>query len=308
MKSVRNAKSANYLQINHVIKKLLSEEGVILRPSAEAYEEFEEAKKYLDKRPSEGYFIWVRQQISHPLSTCITISSPNIHQNINNLIIVDPGINVEIYSICNAAKPVLCGVHEGYTKIILKENSSLKLRHFHKWGVSDEVKTVTEVMLEKGASMLSFYKCISPLKKLSVSSTAFLEKNSSANFEVSILAKDEEAELYESLFLNGDNSNGIIKLRMISDRNAKITSHSKIVANGAGIGHIECMGLLLSNNSIISSIPEIFTKNKEATLTHEASIGKISEDEINYLRSRGLTEEEAISLIVTGFLGETLLH
>lgn len=308
MKSVKNAKSANYLQIDHIVKKLLSEEGVILRPSPEAYEEFEDIRRYLDQKPEEGYMIWIKKQIKHPINTCIAISSPKIHQRLNNIVIVEIGIEAEMYSICNAVKPILCGVHEGHTKIILKENSSLKLRHFHKWGVEDEVTTTSEFILENGATLYSSYKCISPLKKLKVGSLAILNSRASANFEVSIMAKNEEAILDESMILEGDNSNGIIKLRMISDSNAKIMSQSKIVANGAGRGHIDCMGLLLSNDSIISSIPEIFTKNKGATLTHEASIGKISEAEINYLRSRGLTEEEAVNLIVTGFLGEALIH
>lgn len=62
------------------------------------------------------------------------------------------------------------------------------------------------------------------------------------------------------------------------------------------------MGLLLDGNSSIDAVPELL--NKDATLTHEASIGRISEEELSYLRSRGLTEDEAIGLIVTGFLGE----
>ncbi len=64
------------------------------------------------------------------------------------------------------------------------------------------------------------------------------------------------------------------------------------------------MGLLLDGNSSIDAVPELLNKNKDATLTHEASIGRISEEELSYLRSRGLTEDEAIGLIVTGFLGE----
>ena len=65
------------------------------------------------------------------------------------------------------------------------------------------------------------------------------------------------------------------------------------------------MGLLLSEKSSINSMPELYNKDMNAVLTHEASVGRISEEELNYLRSRGLTENETISLIVTGFLGET---
>jgi len=64
------------------------------------------------------------------------------------------------------------------------------------------------------------------------------------------------------------------------------------------------MGLLLAEDSSINAIPELVNRNKDTSLTHEASIGKISEEILNYLRSRGLTEDQAIDLIVSGFLGE----
>jgi len=111
--------------------------------------------------------------------------------------------------------------------------------------------------------------------------------------------------MYDSILLKGEKSRGSFKLRMVSDENSRIISHSKITATGAGRGHIDCMGLLLSEKSSINSMPELCNKNMNAVLTHEASVERISEEELNYLRSRGLTEDEAISLIVTGFLGET---
>jgi Fe-S cluster assembly scaffold protein SufB len=64
------------------------------------------------------------------------------------------------------------------------------------------------------------------------------------------------------------------------------------------------MGLLLSDSGSIVAEPKLVNRNKDASLTHEASVGKISEDILNYLRSRGLTEDQAIDLVVTGFLGE----
>jgi Fe-S cluster assembly scaffold protein SufB len=60
--------------------------------------------------------------------------------------------------------------------------------------------------------------------------------------------------------------------------------------------------IVIDKNSKISLIPELICQNKKAQITHEASIGKISEEELNYLRMRGLTEDEAINLIVSGFL------
>jgi Fe-S cluster assembly scaffold protein SufB len=110
--------------------------------------------------------------------------------------------------------------------------------------------------------------------------------------------------MLDSFFLNGEKSSSMIKLRMISDENSKISSHSKIVAKGGGKGHIDSMGLLLSESSFINSTPELVNANQNAVLTHEAAIGKNFRGRVDYLRSRGLSKDEAINLIVTGFLGE----
>jgi hypothetical protein len=68
-----------------------------------------------------------------PMSTCFTISSPKAYQNPTNLVVVEKDIVIEIYSVCNVSKPILNAEHKGYSKVILKENSTLKMKHFHYW-------------------------------------------------------------------------------------------------------------------------------------------------------------------------------
>lgn len=305
MKNVGNVRGANFLQINHEVRKMFAEEGVILMSSPEAYRKLEWTRKHFCQKPSEGYFIWVKKQTGRPISTCYAISSPEVFQNPLNLVIVEEGVRAEVYSVCNAVKPYLQGIHAGITKVILRKNSTLKMRSFHKWGEHDNVSTNLNFILEKGSAIFSFFKSLNPPKKFRIENKTVLDSFSSANFETAVLSKNGDTEMYDSILLEGERSRGSIKLIMVSDKNSRIISHSKITATGAGRGHINCMGLMLSENSSINSMPELYNKNMNAILTHEAFIGRISEEELNYLRSRGLTEDEAVSLIVTGFLGET---
>jgi Fe-S cluster assembly scaffold protein SufB len=67
-------------------------------------------------------------------------------------------------------------------------------------------------------------------------------------------------------------------------------------------GHIECLGLLVSGKASIAAYPHIVSENPGSTLSHEAAIGKISREELEYLMSRGFTEDEAKSIIVRGFM------
>jgi hypothetical protein len=72
-------------------------------------------------------------------------------------------------------------------------------------------------------------------------------------------------------------------------------------------GHLECRGLILSEKGHIHAIPEMETDYRDVELSHEAAIGKISKDEIEYLCSRGFSAAEAQSIIVRGFMDVNIL-
>lgn len=201
-------------------------------------------------------------------------------------------------------KESLYGNHIGHTKVILKEKSTLQMRHFHKWEDGDTVSSNLQFNLQKGAKLSHVYKSLAVPEKLRTELNTFLDSYSSANIETAILAKRGNLDMYDSTSLNGEGASATIRVRMIADQDSKIISHSKMIANNAGIGHLDCMGLMLSEKSSINTIPELVNRNKNASLTHEASVGRISQQVLNYLRSRGLTEDEAINLIITGFLKE----
>jgi Fe-S cluster assembly scaffold protein SufB len=72
-------------------------------------------------------------------------------------------------------------------------------------------------------------------------------------------------------------------------------------------GHLECRGLLMDDKSVMQSIPELIAKKKGVEITHEAAVGKISEKEIVYLMTRKLSREQAVSLIIRGFMDVGIL-
>ncbi len=161
-----------------------------------------------------------------------------------------------------------------------------------------------EFFVGKGARLTHTYKCLEVPATLETETNTFLEPYSSANYEVVVLAKKGNVDMHDSTFLKGKKCSGVSRIRMVGDKGSRIVAHSKMIANDAGTGYLDYMGLLLAENSSINAIPELINRNNNATLTHEASVGKISEENLNYLRNRGLTEDEAIDLIVAGFLGE----
>ena len=301
MKNARNV----YTQINNKIPKICQIGGVEILPSQIAWEKYNWAKKYFQKKPREGYFIWVKKNISSSLLTCISITAQNIKQNLQNLLVIEKNLDVNLQGICNVQRKNLFGKHMAQGKIILKENSVLKYEHLHSWGQNDIVEPNYQFLLKKNSKLDYFYKTFQTPKKLKINTSLNLLQGASANLNIMVNSIRSNVEINDVLILKEKNSSGIIKLRLVGKENSQTTAHSQVKAEAESKGHLDCQGLLVDsekNNSIIKLIPELICQNKKAQITHEASIGKISEEELNYLRMRGLTEKEAIDLIVNGFL------
>jgi len=299
---MKNVKNVNYWQIDHQIKQIVAIKGVIVLPILEAWEKFEWVKLYFKQKPQEGYFVWVKKQINFPLSTCITIASPNTIQELMNFLVIEKRINVKAIVNCNTQKNDLCGKHIARGKLILKDGASLEYNHFHRWGQNDLVNPDYEFFLEKNSNLIYNYQNLFPPKDLNLTTSIYSKENSSCQANFIINGLNSKINLNETIFLDENNSRGILKLRLVGRENAEISAQSKIIANAEGVGHLDCQGLLVDRRSNISLTPKLICKCNEAQLTHEASIGRISEDQLNYLRTRGLTEEEALNLITTGFL------
>jgi Fe-S cluster assembly scaffold protein SufB len=133
MKNAENADKANYLQRDNLVKKISDAKGGVGLPRQKAWEELSWTRPFFCKKPKEGYFIWVKEQIDFSLSTCAILASKNARQDMNNLLVVEKGIKVKAFVTCFAEKMNLCGVHKAKGKTVLKEGAILEYNHTHKW-------------------------------------------------------------------------------------------------------------------------------------------------------------------------------
>ena len=89
----------------------------------------------------------------------------------------------------------------------------------------------------------------------------------------------------------------------VAKENSKIIARGIIEGNHPeSKGHLECRGLILDTTAYIHSIPEIIARKRGTVITHEAAIGKISDKEISYLMTRKLTHDQAVTMIIRGFM------
>jgi len=299
---LRDVKNAHFWQIDHKLKRIAEEDGVLVLPSPKAWAEFSWSRKFFGKKPKEGYFFWVKSQLSKPLTTCIAIASPGVSQDLDNLTVVESGVKVEVNMVCEALTKSLGGSHSSRGKMVLKKSASMIYSHSHNWGDKDLVNLEYKFILERGARLSYSYRNLLPPKDLRIKTEILAEEESSVDSELTINAKKTKVSLKESLLLRGDNSQGTLKLRVVAGESSDIRAESSITALAECKGHLDCQGLLTDKKTTMSLVPKLICKDPRGQVTHEASIGKISEEELNYLRTRGLKEEEAVDLIVSGFL------
>lgn len=311
MKNVKNAGlnkknllQTNYWQIDHKIKSILNIEGAIIVPSSKAWEKYSWTRKYFSKKPKEGYFIWIKKEIDFPLFTCFSIASLRAQQNLENLLIIEKNLRVHLIGNCNALKKNLNCTHRAKGKIILKEGACLRYEHNHSWGKDDLVEPEYQFFLGKNAKLNYNYKNLLTPNQLTIKTDFHLLENASLIAKVIVDAFSTTAVIKDNVYLEGRDSSGEIQLKIVGRSKSQIEARSQIIAQAPARGHLDCQGLLSDKNAMISLVPHLVCQNKDAQLTHEASLGKISAEALNYLRQRGFSQKEATDLIINGFLGK----
>lgn len=299
---LKNVKDVHFWQVDHKIKKIVFLPKNIILPSKSAWEKFKWVRKYFEKKPKEGYFVWIKREVDFPLNTCINVASPKISQDLENLLVVEKGIKLKANILCSATEKNLCAIHKARGKIILKKDAFLEYNHLHIWGKKDFVNPEYEFVLERNSKLIYNYKNLFPPENLFLKTLVEAKENSVSNLNIIVNGLNSKVEIIDEVNLFGKNSQAIVRLRLVGRENSQFDAKSTILAKNPSKGHLDCQGLIVEKSAKISLIPRLICEHKEAQLTHEASIGKISEDQLNYLRMRGLTEKEAIDLIVSGFL------
>ncbi|MHA1793878.1 MAG: SufB/SufD family protein [Promethearchaeota archaeon] len=256
---------------------------------------------------SQGYFIraLAGQKETSPIQTCLYIGKDKAKQLVHNVVIAEEDSEINILTGCMAHHDISKALHEGMTEIYVKKNAKVTFTMIHEWKETIEVQPRTAIILEDGANFISNYVILRPVRKVKSNPIAILKgENSSVLFQTIIYGrKDSLIDVGSRAMLNARNTSAELITRAIGNDNSTIIVRGLIAGNAPGAkGHLECRGLLLSEQASIDSIPELDARNPDLDITHEAAVGKIAQEEIQYLQSRGASEDEATSMIINGFL------
>lgn len=195
--------------------------------------------------------------------------------------------------------------HDGIHTFHLEKNSKVRYIERHLGlgdGAEKVLNPITKVYQKEGSSLLMETTQLGGVSSAVRKTIAKVGENATLVIKEKILTTDSQTAVTNfKVELVGRNSSVDVISRSVAQKESRQEFHSNVLGKNACFGHVECDGII-TDKAQITSVPKIVAENVEASLVHEAAIGKIAGDQLTKLMSLGLDAEQAEALIIKGFL------
>ncbi len=310
--------------VYHNVRQEVAEEGVVYMDieSAMKGEYADMVRKYFMKLVtphdhkfaalhgavwSGGSFVYVPKgvHLSIPLQSYFRLNAKGAGQFEHTLIIVDEGAELHFIEGCSAPKYNVANLHAGCVELFVKKNAKLRYSTIENWSKNMYNLNTKRAIVEEGGtiewvsgSFGSHIGCLYPMSILK-------GDNSKMEFTgVTFAGSGQNLDTGAKVVHIGKNTSSFMNTRSISKSGGISTFRSSVVVEKSAKkakSSVSCQSLMLDSESRSDTIPAMDIRTKDAAVGHEAKIGSISGDAVFYLMSRGMSEEDARALIVSGF-------
>ena len=256
---------------------------------------------------SGGSFVYVPKgvHLEIPLQSYFRLNAPGAGQFEHTLIIVEDDAYLHFIEGCSAPKYNVANLHAGCVELYVGKNATLRYSTIENWSKNMYNLNTKRAKVEEGGKIEwvsgSFGSHVSYLYPMSVLNG----KGARAEFTgVTFAGEGQNLDTGTKVVHNAPNTSSYINTRSISKDGGVSTFRSSVVVNKKAKNSkvaVSCESLMVDNISRSDTIPAMDIRTQYADVGHEAKIGKINDDEIFYIMSRGLSEEEAKAMIVSGF-------
>ncbi len=266
---------------------------------------------------SDGSFCYVPKGVKCPieLSTYFRINAAETGQFERTLIVADEGASVSYLEGCTAPKRDENQLHAAVVEIIALDNASVKYSTVQNWyaGDKDGVGGIYNFVTKRGKAMTNAKISWTQVETGSAITwkypSVILQGDNSVGefYSVAVVANKQQADTGTKMIHVGKNTKSTIISKGISagEGQNSYRGQVKVLPKAENArNYTQCDSMLVGNKCGAHTFPYIEVANNTATLEHEASTSKIGEDQIFYCKARGLSTEQAISLIVSGFCRE----
>lgn len=257
---------------------------------------------------SGGSFIYVPKgiKVESPLQAYFRINSENMGQFERTLIIVDEGASVHYVEGCTAPVYTTNSLHSAVVEIIVKKDAYCRYTTIQNWANNVFNLVTKRAFVDANGTMEWIDGNIG--SKLTMKYPAIYLKGEGARgmtLSIAIAGKGQHQDAGAKMIHLAPNTSSSIVSKSISKQGGKVSYRGMVhfgrKADGAR-SNIECDTLIMDNLSTSDTIPYNEILNDNVSLEHEAKVSKVSEEQLFYLMSRGVSEQEATEMIVMGFI------
>ena len=256
---------------------------------------------------SGGSFVYVPKgvQVSIPLQSYFRLNAKGAGQFEHTLIIVDEGASLHFIEGCSAPKYNVANLHAGCVELYVKKGAKLRYSTIENWSKNMYNLNTKRALVEEdgtiewiSGSFGSHVGCLYPMSIL---------KGDRARMEftgVTFAGAGQNLDTGAKVVHVGKNTSSYMNTRSISKSGGISTFRSSVVVEKSAKhakSAVSSQSLMLDSESRSDTIPAMDIRTRDAAIGHEAKIGSISNDAVFYLMSRGMSEEDARALIVSGF-------
>ena len=256
---------------------------------------------------SGGSFVYVPKGVSVaiPLQSYFRLNAKGAGQFEHTLIIVDEGADLHFIEGCSAPKYNIANLHAGCVELFVKKNARLRYSTIENWSKNMYNLNTKRALVEDGGTMEwvsgSFGSHVSYLYPM----TILKGDRSRMEFTgITFAGKGQNLDTGAKVVHIGKETSSFMNTRSISKDGGISTFRSSVVVNKSAENAksaVSCQSLMLDSKSRSDTIPVMDIRTPHADIGHEAKIGRISDEAVFYLMSRGLSEEDARAMIVSGF-------
>lgn len=310
--------------VYHSMRAELEKEGVIFIDTDSAVQEHEELlRKYFGKVISYadnkfsalnaacwsgGSFVYIPKGVvcKTPLQAYFRINSERMGQFERTLIIVDEGASVHYVEGCTAPVYSNSSLHNGVVEIYVHKNAYCRYTTIQNWANNVYNLVTQRAIVEAGGTMEWVDGNIGSCVTMKYPCCVLKGEGARGNtLTIAIGGKGQNQDSGAKMIHQAPNTSSTIVSKSISKNGGNVTYRGKVhfgknAKNSRA--HIECDTLIMDAQSTSDTVPYNEVLNKDISMEHEAKVSKISEEQLFYLMSRGLTEQEATEMIVMGFI------
>ena len=257
---------------------------------------------------SGGSFIYVPKntKLDRPLQSYFRINSKNMGQFERTLIIVDDNSDLHYIEGCTAPTYSESSLHAAVVEIYVGKNSKCRYSTIQNWAPNVYNLVTKRALVDENGTMEWIDGNIG--SKVTMKYPCCVLKGDNSNgtcITISVASKGQEQDSGARMIHLGKNTKSNIISKSIARGGGNATYRGKVLINSGAsnsIGNVKCDTLILDELSKSDTIPVNSCFNISSSIEHEATVSKISDDNLFYLMSRGISEERAMELIVLGFL------